>query len=122
MRLGYIWAVITKEARDLLANRLLLLAVVFPALVFAAIPTAIVAFIEINELDPAQMGEIERYISQRVTITAIRTGMNQNKNIRKRMSGCVVCHAGNPPEHAARAVLKAGEDGPWRWMTTVTGC
>ena len=64
MRLGYIWAVITKEARDLLANRLLLLAVVFPALVFAAIPTAIVAFIEMNELDPAQMGEIERYISQ----------------------------------------------------------
>jgi CheY-like chemotaxis protein len=36
--------------------------------------------------------------------------MNQNKNIRKRMGGCVVCHAGNPPEHAARAVLKAGAD------------
>ena len=64
MRPGYIWAVITKEARDLLANRLLLAAVVFPALVFASIPTAIVAFIELNELDPAQMGQIEQYISQ----------------------------------------------------------
>lgn len=64
MRPGYIWAVITKEARDLIANRLLLVAVVFPALVFASIPTAIVAFIELNELDPAQIGQIEQYISQ----------------------------------------------------------
>lgn len=64
MRPGYIWAVLTKEARDLLANRLLLAAVVFPALVFASIPTSIVAFIELNELDPAQMGQIEQYIRQ----------------------------------------------------------
>ena len=64
MRPGYIWAVVTKEARDLLANRLLLLAVVFPALVFASIPTGIVAFIEYNELDPDQIGQIEQYISQ----------------------------------------------------------
>ena len=64
MRPGYIWAVISKEARDLLANRLLLAAVVFPALVFASIPTAIVAFIELNELDPAQMGQIEQYLIQ----------------------------------------------------------
>jgi ABC-2 type transport system permease protein len=64
MRPGYVWAVVTKEARDLLANRLLLAAVVFPALVFASIPTGIVAFIEANELDPAQMGQIEQYISQ----------------------------------------------------------
>ena len=64
MRPGYIWAVITKEARDLLANRLLLGAVVFPALIFASIPTGIVAFIEVNELDPRQMGQIEQYISQ----------------------------------------------------------
>ena len=64
MRFGMVWAVVAKEARDLLANRLLLGAVVFPALVFASIPTAIVAFIQANELDPAQMGEIERYISQ----------------------------------------------------------
>ena len=38
MRLGMVWAVVTKEARDLLANRLLLGAVVFPALVFAVDP------------------------------------------------------------------------------------
>lgn len=64
MRLGFVWAVIGKEAIDLLANRLLLGAVVFPALVFAAIPTGIVAFIQVNELDPAQMGQIAQYISQ----------------------------------------------------------
>jgi len=64
MRPGFIWAVIVKEARDLLSNRLLLGAVVFPALIFAAIPTGIVAFIEVNELDPAQLGQIEQYLSQ----------------------------------------------------------
>ena len=32
--------------------------------IFAAIPTGIVAFIEVNELDPAQMGQIEQYIAQ----------------------------------------------------------
>jgi ABC-2 type transport system permease protein len=64
MRLGYIWAVITKEGTDLLANRLLLGAVVFPALIFAAIPTAIVAFIEVNDLDPTQLGQIEQYLAQ----------------------------------------------------------
>ena len=64
MRPGYIWAVVTKEARDLLANRLLLGAVVFPALIFAAIPTGIVAFIEVNELDPNQIGQIEQYLAQ----------------------------------------------------------
>ena len=64
MRLGYIWAVITKEGTDLLANRLLLGAVVFPALIFAAIPTGIVAFIEVNDLDPTQLGQIEQYLAQ----------------------------------------------------------
>ena len=64
MRPGYIWAVVTKEGADLLANRLLLGAVVFPALIFAAIPTAIVAFIEVNDLDPNQLGQIEQYLSQ----------------------------------------------------------
>ena len=62
MRLGYVWAVITKEGRDLLANRLLLGAVVFPALIFAAIPTGIVAFIEANDLDPDQLGQIGQYL------------------------------------------------------------
>ncbi len=64
MRPSYIWAVLTKEVTDLLANRLLLGAVVFPALVFAAIPTGIVAFIQANELDPNQLSEIEGYIAQ----------------------------------------------------------
>jgi ABC-2 type transport system permease protein len=64
MRIGYIWAVIGKEARDLLSNRLLLGAVAFPAIVFASIPTGLVAFIETNDLDPNQIGQIEMYISQ----------------------------------------------------------
>ena len=64
MRPAFIWAVITKEARDLLANRLLLGAVVLPALIFASIPTGIVAFLEVNELDPEQLGQIEQYIDQ----------------------------------------------------------
>jgi ABC-2 type transport system permease protein len=63
MRPGYVWAVVVKEARDLLSNRLLLGAVVFPALIFAAIPTGIVAFIEVNELDPDQLGEIGEYLA-----------------------------------------------------------
>ncbi|HEY8169882.1 MAG TPA: ABC transporter permease subunit [Candidatus Limnocylindria bacterium] len=63
MRPGYIWAVMGKEMRDLLSNRLLLGAVAFPALIFAAIPTAIVAFIQVNDLDPSQMGQIQDYIS-----------------------------------------------------------
>ncbi len=62
MRLGYIWAILVKEARDLLSNRLLLGAVVFPALIFAAIPTGIVAFIEVNDLDPDQLGQVGQYL------------------------------------------------------------
>jgi ABC-2 type transport system permease protein len=63
MRPGYVWAVFVKEWRDLLSNRLLLGAVWLPALVFAAIPTGLVAFIQINDLDPNQLGQIEQYIS-----------------------------------------------------------
>jgi ABC-2 type transport system permease protein len=62
MRPGYIWAILLKEARDLFSNRLLLGAVVFPALVFAAIPTGIVAFIEANDLDPGELGQIGSYL------------------------------------------------------------
>jgi ABC-2 type transport system permease protein len=62
MRPGFIGAVIGKEVRDLLSNRLLLGAVIFPALIFAAIPTGIVAFIQVNNLDPDQMGQISEYI------------------------------------------------------------
>ena len=63
MRPGYVWAVFVKEARDLFSNRLLLGAVVLPALVFASIPTGIVAFIQVNDLDPNQLGQIEQYLS-----------------------------------------------------------
>jgi ABC-2 type transport system permease protein len=62
MRGGYVWAILVKEARDLLSNRLLLGAVVFPALIFAAIPTGIVAFIQANDLDPDQLGQIGQYL------------------------------------------------------------
>ncbi len=63
MRPGYVWAVAVKEARDLLSNRLLLGAVVFPALIFAAIPTGIVAFIEANDLDPDELGQVGQYLA-----------------------------------------------------------
>jgi ABC-2 type transport system permease protein len=63
MRPGYVWAVFVKEWRDLLSNRLLLGAVWLPALVFAAIPTGLVAFIQANDLDPKQLGQIEQYIA-----------------------------------------------------------
>ena len=64
MRPGYVGAVLTKEARDLFTNRLLLGAVAFPALIFASIPTGLVAFLEVNELDPSQLGQVEQYISE----------------------------------------------------------
>ncbi len=63
MRPGYVWAVFVKEWRDLLSNRLLLGAVWLPALVFAAIPTGLVAFIQANDLDPKQLGQIQQYIA-----------------------------------------------------------
>jgi ABC-2 type transport system permease protein len=63
MRAGFIWAVFVKECRDLLSNRLLIGAVAFPALIFAAIPTGLVAFIEANDLDPTQLGQIEQYLA-----------------------------------------------------------
>jgi ABC-2 type transport system permease protein len=63
MRPGYVWAVFVKEARDLFSNRLLLGAVVLPALIFASIPTGIVAIIQANDLDPNQLGQIEQYLS-----------------------------------------------------------
>jgi ABC-2 type transport system permease protein len=63
MRLGYVWAVFVKEWRDLLSNRLLLVAVWLPALVFAAIPTGLVAFIQVRDLDPNQLGQNQQYIA-----------------------------------------------------------
>jgi ABC-2 type transport system permease protein len=63
VRLGYVWAVFGKEWRDLLSNRLLIGAVAFPALIFAAIPTGLVAFIQVNDLDPNQLDQIQQYIA-----------------------------------------------------------
>jgi ABC-2 type transport system permease protein len=63
MRLGYVLAVFGKEVRDLLSNQLLLGAVALPALIFAAIPTGVVAFIEINNLNPNQLGQIQQYLA-----------------------------------------------------------
>ena len=63
MRLGYVLAVFAKEWRDLLSNRLLLGAVALPALIFAAIPTGVVAFIQLNDLDPTQLGQIKQYLA-----------------------------------------------------------
>ena len=64
MRIGYVAAVFGKEWRDLISNRVLLGAVAFPAIVFAAIPTGLVAFIQARNLDPNQIGQIQQYIAQ----------------------------------------------------------
>jgi ABC-2 type transport system permease protein len=64
MRPGYVFAVFGKEWRDLRSNRLLLGAVALPAIVFAAIPTGIVAFIQTHDLDPNQLGQIEHYLKE----------------------------------------------------------
>ena len=64
MRLRYVLAVFGKECRDLLSNRLLLGAVALPAVVFAAIPTGLVAFINARNLDPNQIGQIRQYIAE----------------------------------------------------------
>jgi ABC-2 type transport system permease protein len=63
VRLGYVTAVFGKEWRDISQNRLLLVAVVVPALIFAAIPTGIVAVIERYDIDPDQLYQIERYLA-----------------------------------------------------------
>ncbi len=63
MRPGYIWAVFGKEWRDIRSNRLLLGAVAFPAVIFAAIPTGLVWFIQTHDLDPRQIGQIQQFIS-----------------------------------------------------------
>jgi ABC-2 type transport system permease protein len=62
MRLAFVWAVFVKECRDLLSNRLLLGAVVLPAVIFAAIPTGLVWVIENNDLNPKQIEQISDYL------------------------------------------------------------
>jgi ABC-2 type transport system permease protein len=56
-------AVFGKEWREIASSRLLLLAVAAPAVIFAAIPTAIVAFIQVNDLDMNQLGQIEEMLA-----------------------------------------------------------
>ncbi|HEY7847212.1 MAG TPA: ABC transporter permease subunit [Candidatus Limnocylindria bacterium] len=63
MRLAFVWAVFVKECRDLLSNRLLLGAVVLPAVIFAAIPTGLVWVIEQNGLNPEQIDQISEYLA-----------------------------------------------------------
>ena len=62
MRVAYVWAVFVKEWRDLLSNRLLLGAVVLPAVIFAGIPTGLVAFIQHSELNTNQLDTIRNYM------------------------------------------------------------
>ncbi len=62
MRLAFVWAVFVKECRDLLSNRLLLGAVAFPALIFAAIPTGLVAVIEASEINPVSIPGLQDFI------------------------------------------------------------
>jgi ABC-2 type transport system permease protein len=63
MRPGFVWAVFVKEARDILSNRLLLGAVVLPAIVFAAIPTGLVAFLELSGLNEERLRQVEQFTS-----------------------------------------------------------
>ncbi len=63
MRPGWVLAVFAKEWREIVSNRLLLFAVLLPAVIFASIPTGIVAFIEARDLDPNQIGQIQQYIA-----------------------------------------------------------
>ncbi len=70
MRIGYVRAVFGKEWRDLLSNRLLLGAVALPAIIFAAIPTGLVAVIQANDLDATQLGQIRQYLDDFPNIPA----------------------------------------------------
>ena len=63
MRIDLVLTVFGKEWREISSNRLLLGAVAAPAIIFAAIPTAIVAFIQVNDLDMSQLGQIESMLS-----------------------------------------------------------
>ncbi|HET9497133.1 MAG TPA: hypothetical protein VFP83_02295, partial [Candidatus Limnocylindria bacterium] len=59
MRFDVVATVFGKEWREIASNKLLLGVVAAPAVIFAAIPTAIVAFIQVNDLDMSQLGQIE---------------------------------------------------------------
>jgi ABC-2 type transport system permease protein len=61
MRPRFITAVLVKELRDLLGNKLLIAAVMAPALIFAAIPTGLVALLELLELHDEQLRQVEQF-------------------------------------------------------------
>jgi ABC-2 type transport system permease protein len=63
MRIDLVLTVFRKEWREISSNRLLLGAVAAPAIIFAAIPTVIVAFIQVNDLDMSQLGQIESMLA-----------------------------------------------------------
>jgi ABC-2 type transport system permease protein len=63
MRPRIVHTIFAKEWREIVSNRTLLGVVVAPALIFAALPTVIVAFIEISELDTSQLGQIEAMLA-----------------------------------------------------------
>ncbi len=58
-----VFTVFGKEWREIASNKLLLGAVAAPAVIFAAIPTVIVAFIQVNDLDMSQLGQIEAMLA-----------------------------------------------------------
>ena len=63
MRTDHFRIILGKEWIDLRANKLLLAAVVAPAFIFAAIPTAIVWLLQVNDIDTAQLGQIEEILA-----------------------------------------------------------
>lgn len=63
MRRSIVVAIFRKEWREIVSNKLLLGAVAAPALIFAAIPTVIVAFIQVTEINMSQLGQIEAMLA-----------------------------------------------------------
>lgn len=63
MRTDHFRIILGKEWIDLRANKLLLAAVVAPAFIFAAIPTAIVWLLQVNDIDTTQLGQIEEILA-----------------------------------------------------------
>jgi ABC-2 type transport system permease protein len=62
MRLRIVATIFNKEWREISVNRALLAAVMLPAAIFAAIPVAIVAILEYAEIEPMDLGFIERFL------------------------------------------------------------
>jgi ABC-2 type transport system permease protein len=63
LRVSYLGAVFVKEWLEIVASRTLLGAVVLPAVIFAAIPTGLVIFLEVQQLSEFQLRQIEQFTS-----------------------------------------------------------